>query len=102
MHFFIAMDRHPDACKDQEGSKQVNDPVEFLQKHCTDGNQSPAHDQSPKNAPKQNTVLINSWHSKEGKDQHKDEYIVNAERFFDQVACEESQRGFTIGITAGG
>jgi hypothetical protein len=43
-------------------------------------------------------VLINGGHGKEGEDQDKDKYIVDAERFFDQVAGKKCQCGFMIGI----
>jgi hypothetical protein len=39
-------------------------------------------------------VLIGRRYIEVGEEQPKDEDVINAERFFDQIACEELQRGF--------
>src|SRR6266852_5875239 len=53
---------------------------------------SAAHHQRPKDPPEQYAVLVMSLHREVFEQQHKNEQIVHAERFFNQVAGEEFQR----------
>src|SRR5688572_25305084 len=87
LHFLILMTPHANAGEDQKCTKDIDDPMEFLEQGCTDGDQCTAHNQCTKNSPEKHTVLISSWYCKEREDQDENKDVIDTESFLDQIAC---------------
>ena len=50
-----------------------------------------AHDKRPQDPPNQNAMLRARWHAEIGKDQNKDENVIDAQRVLDEVTGEKFQ-----------
>ena len=74
-------------------AEDVDDPLEACEQRRAQPDEQAAHHQRAEDPPEQHPVLVLRRHGEVLEDQHDDEDVVDAERFLDQVAGEERQRG---------
>ncbi len=89
MNLLVFLKRHFNARKNQERSKDINDPVELLNQRdpCEDKNST--HDECAENSPEQNLMLAQCGYPEVAEDQQEHENVVHAEGLLEQVAGEK-------------
>ena len=68
--------------------------MEFFNECNPDQDESPTHDERPEDTPKQHFVLVSGRDFEVGENDEKNEEVVDAERFFDQISGKKLKRGF--------
>src|SRR3954466_4821580 len=81
-----------DAAPDKDRAKDVNDPMEALDRPYADHNEHEAHDQRSDDPPKKDTILVFAWNFEIFEEDEKNKKIVYAQRFFNNVAGGEFER----------
>src|SRR5205823_5958064 len=85
---------HLCAREEQKGAKEIKRPVERFNECDSDADHESTQNQRTQNTPEQHTVLVSCWHGEIGKDEYKDEDVIDAERIFDQIAGKKLE-GFS-------
>ena len=80
--------------EDQERAEDVHQPIEAMQQRRARENEDAAHDQRAEDAPEQDAALVGRGNPERGEDHHKDEEVIDAEGFLDQIGGQEFERGF--------
>src|SRR5215510_13296763 len=89
LQLFIALQQHLDSRDDQKSSKDVDHPMEVLEQGCPSGNKNGSHDQSTDNSPEKNPMLIDGRGREILKNHEKDEQVIDAKGFFDNVTSQK-------------
>src|SRR5262249_47292055 len=92
MDLFIFLCGHFDAGQDEQGTEDIENPVQPLQQRNASNNEDGAHHECAKNPPEEDFMLVASWHLEVREDQDEDKDVVDAKRLLDQVAGEEFER----------
>src|SRR5687767_594132 len=79
LYFLLLMAPHANTGEDQKRAKDIDDPVEFLQQRCTNGNECAAHNQRTENSPEKDAMLISGWYGKEREDQNENKDVIDIE-----------------------
>ncbi len=95
MDLSFILEEQLDAAVHQEGSEDINDPVESLDQAYAGHDENGAHDERAQNSPEQDLVLVGRRHLKETEDQQEDEKVIDTERKLDDVSGDELQHGGT-------
>jgi len=74
------------AGEDQEGAKDVDDPVEAGDQRRPGGDHGAAHHQRREDAPEEHPVLVDGRDAQRAEDDDEDEDVVHRERLLDDVA----------------
>src|SRR4029077_8352603 len=82
---------HLYAREEQKSSEEINRPVERFNERDTNADHHSAQDQRTQNTPKKHTMLVSRRHGEIGKDEDKNEDVINAERIFHQVTGQKLQ-----------
>ena len=77
VEFFLL--EHLDAGVNQEGTEDVNDPVEAIDESRANEDHRQAHYQRTHHAPEEDAMLVLGRHLEIGKDQEKNEEIIYRE-----------------------
>jgi hypothetical protein len=83
---------HPDAGDDQDGAKDIDDPVEPGEEQRAQADHDRAHDDGAQDAPPEHLGLGHGRDTEVLKDQDEDEEVVDRKRQLDEVAGEVLQR----------
>ena len=89
--FLGVMANHLDAAIDQDDGENVDHPVEALDQGDSCEDQNRTHDQRSQDAPEKNPMLIHRRNTEILKNQGKDENVVDAQRYLNQVAGQKFQ-----------
>ncbi len=77
---------------EQQCPENVKQPSEVVYQRNAEPDQNAPENKHAQNAPKKDTVLMLFWHPKLREHQRHHEQVVNAQRFFQQVACKIFER----------
>jgi hypothetical protein len=94
--------RHLDPAYDQERTEQVENPVKALYQRNTGQDHGGTHGQRSHDAPIKYSMLIYCRDAKVRKDRRNHKDVVQTERFFDHITCEEENcRRPSVGLIPG-
>src|SRR5205085_4011620 len=79
LNFDLFLAKHLNSRIDQKGAEDVINPMEALDQFGADENHRYSHYQRAENAPKKYPVLVFCRYLKIGKDQYKDEQVIDRE-----------------------
>ena len=91
--FLRVLPQHLHGREDQEGPKEVEDPVVARHELRPDTNHQATHHQRAKDAPEQHPVLVLQRDAQVLEDQRNHEHVVHTQRQLDDVSREELDRG---------
>ena len=63
--------------------------MELLDESHADGYEYRTHNESAQDAPEKDLMLVDRWYMEVGKNHQKHEQVVNAERLFYHIPCQE-------------
>jgi hypothetical protein len=86
------LDGHFDADEDQEGPKDIDDPVKSLNQRDPGNDEDGSQDNGTENSPEEDLMLIARGDFEVGEDEQEDKDIVHAEGLFDQVTRQKLKR----------
>src|SRR4029453_594545 len=89
VEFVISLQQHLESCDDQKSSEDVDHPMEILKQSSAGSDKNRSHEQRADNPPKKNSMLIDGRGREVLKDHEKDEEIIDAEGFFDDITGEK-------------
>src|SRR4029077_13728543 len=89
---FLPTKEHLDAREEQKDAEQIKRPVECFNERNPNTDHHTAQYQRTENTPKQHTMLVGSRHGEIGKNQYKNEDVIDTERIFLQVTGQKLQR----------
>ena len=95
MDFGFALSQQFETAVEEQGAKDVNDPVEAVDEAYAGEDEDASHDERPNDSPEQNLVLVVARHLEITEDDQEHEQIVDTEREFDHIAGDELKRRST-------
>lgn len=93
MNLFVFFKPEFDTGKNQEYSKNINDPMELFEQGYAEKNEDQPENECAENSPEQNPVLVDGIDAEVGENKQEDKNVVDTEGFLDQVACKIVQGG---------
>jgi hypothetical protein len=97
MDLFVGLPEHVQAGVNEENAKGGNDPVKPGHKRSTRCDHEPAHHERAKDAPGQDAMLHLFVHLEGTENNQKNEEVIDAQRFFDDVARQVFQAALLAG-----
>ena len=88
----LLLGEHPDSGYDQQGPKDVHDPVEAVEQERAQADHDEPHHDCAQDPPLEDLGLGIGSHTEVGEDQQEDEQVVNAEGELDEIAGVVLQR----------
>src|SRR5882724_6202735 len=96
--FFFLGEQHVDAGVDQKYAEDVHDPGEVFDQFGARRDHHTAHDQRADHSPLEQAMLHAVVHGKRAENDQEEKKIVDAQRFFDEVAGEKFERRLAADI----
>ena len=92
-----AAEHHLDAGEDKDGAEDEDHPLKMEERRAQ-RDEDGAEDQCPEDAVEEHAVLELLGNAEEAEDDDKDEHVVDAERFFENVSGEKFERDLAGGV----
>jgi hypothetical protein len=103
LHAFLFLEEQLDADVYQEYTENIDDPLKAIDQRHAGEDEDRTHDESADNSPEKNSMLAFGRNLEKFEYQQKNEKIIDAKRFLDQIPGDEFQRELRVwlGVASG-